>query len=107
MISVMPATVTEAVATVGAALWTAGDALSAGVAPAEAAVTLPTVAAMARPMPAMIIFGCRMMISLSFWFEIQLLTRLVGGEVQPAIGCPPGTTLGSGARPVTAARART
>jgi hypothetical protein len=69
MVSVLPATVADAVRTVAAAaLWLAAGALLAGELLAgellaEAAVMPPTAATAARPMPAMMILGCRMVSS--------------------------------------------
>src|SRR5215471_7666525 len=64
MVSVLPATVADAVCTVaGVALWPA-VALLAEVRPAAAAVTPPAAATAARPIPAMMSLGCRMVGSL-------------------------------------------
>src|SRR5215467_13293549 len=65
MVSVLPATVADAVRTVAAvALWPA-VALLAEVRPAAAAaVTPPAAATAARPIPAMMSLGCRMVGSL-------------------------------------------
>ncbi len=70
MVSVWPATVAGPVRTVAAAApgpaegaLAAGGGLLAGEPLAEAAVIPPAVATAARPMPAMMILGCRMISS--------------------------------------------
>src|ERR1700734_1321819 len=82
MVSVLPATVTEAVRTVAAAaLALAVGALCSGDVPAEAAVMPPTAATAARPMPAMMILGCRMIYLLG---DVHyLLKRIVDVRCSP------------------------
>ena len=76
MVSVLPATVACAVRTVAAACWLADGGLLAGELVAAAAVTPPPMAAAAaRLMLAMMILGCRTVISLSCALSTNFLSR--------------------------------
>src|ERR1700742_771496 len=78
MVSVLPATVACAVRTVAAACWLADGGLLAGELVAAAAVTPPPMAAAAaRLMLAMMILGCRTVISLSCALSTNFLSRKV------------------------------
>jgi hypothetical protein len=72
MVSLVPATFAGAVRTVAAAAAGLAEGVLLAVEPtADAAVTPPTAATAARPMPAMMILGCRMV---SSWLSDDLLS---------------------------------
>src|SRR5215470_16418202 len=79
MVSVLPATVADAVRTVAAAaVWPVAASLADGPPAAAAAVAPPAAVRAARPIPAMMSLGCRMVGSLwglagQRWFRSRLL----------------------------------
>src|SRR5258708_36943070 len=101
MVSVLPATAAGAVRTVaGAAV-----ALAAGEPLAAASVMPPPAASAVRAMPAMMIFGCRMVFSSDVGWALTTNTDSRDSVVHPAGGLFPraGAGRGEGRRPGRAA----
>src|SRR5438876_3205231 len=84
MVSLVPATFAGTVRTVAAtAAGLAEGVLLAVEPPADAAVTAPTAATAARPIPAMMILGCRMLAPGCLTIH-YLLTRIVEMRGSPS-----------------------